>query len=105
MSTELRMLLAIVLSFLIFFLYQVVFVKEKPVERKEPPKKEAAMEAEAPAGDERVKVLEERPLVKQPDTAQAQDPGRKPGSVLLPVPVSAREKTRNRKLSFQRPGG
>ena len=76
MSSELRMLLAIVLSFLIFFLYQVLFVEEKPVERKEPPKKEAAMEAQVPAEDERVKVLEERTPVKQLETAQAQDPGR-----------------------------
>ena len=76
MSMELRMLLAIVVSFLIFFVYQVVFVKEMPVERKEPPKQEAAMEAEAPARDERVKVLEVRPSVKEPDTAQAQDAGR-----------------------------
>jgi YidC/Oxa1 family membrane protein insertase len=73
---ELRMLLAIVVSFLIFFVYQVVFVKEMPVEQKEPPKQEAAMEGEAPARDERVKVLEVRPSVKQPDTAQAQDAGR-----------------------------
>lgn len=76
MSTELRMLLAIVLSFLIFFVYQVIFVKETPVQRKEPPKKEAAMEAQAPVGDKRVKVLEERPSVKRPDVAQEQDLGR-----------------------------
>jgi YidC/Oxa1 family membrane protein insertase len=76
MSMELRMLLAIVLSFLIFFLYQVVFVKEMPVQRKEPPKKEAERDTQAPAGTERVKILEERPSVRQMDTAQAQDPGR-----------------------------
>lgn len=78
MSMELRrMLLAIALSFLIFFLWnKLPFMKEVPVERKEPPRKEAAMEPQAPAGDERVKVLEERPAVKQLDTAQAQDPGR-----------------------------
>ena len=76
MSMELRMLLAIVLSFLIFFLYQVLFVKEMPVQRKEPPKKEAESDAQAPAGVERVKVLEERPPVKQPGVAHEQDPAR-----------------------------
>ncbi len=76
MSTELRMLLAIVLSFLIFFLYQVAFVKDTPVQRKEPSKKEAAKEAQAPAEGERVKVLEERPPVEQPDVAQEERPGR-----------------------------
>ncbi len=76
MSMELRMLLAIVLSFLIFFLYQVLFVKEMPVQRKEPLKKEGEIETQAPARDERVKVLEERSSVKQPDVAQEQVPGR-----------------------------
>ena len=59
MSMELRMLLAIVLSFLVFFLYQVLFVKETPLEKKGPARK--AQKAEEPiiATDEEVRALDE----------------------------------------------
>jgi YidC/Oxa1 family membrane protein insertase len=90
MSMELRMLLAIVLSFLIFFLYQVLFVKEMPVQPKEPPKKEAESDTQAPAGAERVKVLEERPPVKQADVAQEQVPGR---TITISTPLYVAELT------------
>ena len=61
MSNELRMLLAIVLSFLVFFLYQVLFVKEPP---QPPPSEEGAEQKElaqeqAPVAAEGAKPLEE----------------------------------------------
>ncbi len=65
MSMELRMLLAIVLSFGIFFLYQVVFVKKAPLEKKEPGQKAQDLEKQIPAMDEGVRALDERPLQGQ----------------------------------------
>jgi len=62
MSMELRMLLAIVLSFGIFFLYQVVFVKKAPLEKKEPAWKAQGVEKQAIATDRDVSVLDERPV-------------------------------------------
>lgn len=76
MSTELRMLLAIVLSFLIFFLYQVVFEKEVPIQEKGPPAKEEPVDRPIPGAHEQVKALEEKPLVAEADIAQEQRPGR-----------------------------
>ncbi len=65
MSMELRMLLAIVLSFLIFFLYQTFFVKEVPVPQKTPATKFAEGEDLAPRPDDRVKeVVGFKPLVE-----------------------------------------
>jgi len=76
MSMELRMLLAIVLSFLIFFLYQVLFVKEVPVPKKELASEGKAVEEGAPAEAEAVKVLDEEPLVEQRDAKEEERPGR-----------------------------
>ena len=76
MSMELRMLLAIVLSFLIFFIYQVVFVKEVPVPKKELASEGKAVEEEAPAGAQAVKVLDEGPLVEELDVREEERPGR-----------------------------
>jgi len=61
MPMELRMLLAIVLSFGVFFLYQLVFVKKAPLEKKEPAQKAQGVEKQAPAMDEGVRVLDEKP--------------------------------------------
>jgi YidC/Oxa1 family membrane protein insertase len=65
MSTELRMLLAIVLSFGIFFLYQVLFVKKPPLEKKEPTQKAQQTDKQAPAMDENVRALDEKPLPEE----------------------------------------
>ncbi|MDY6953490.1 MAG: membrane protein insertase YidC [Thermodesulfobacteriota bacterium] len=63
MSMELRMLLAIVLSFLMFFLYQVLFVKEVPVPEKDLTSQGETVKEEAPVKAEAVKVLDEEPVV------------------------------------------
>jgi len=60
MSMELRMLLAVVLSFLVFFLYQVLFVKETPLQKKTPAEKPQRMQKETLAMDENVRALDER---------------------------------------------
>ncbi len=62
MSMGLRMLLAIVLSFTVFFLYQVVFVKEIPPEKKEPAERAQKVERETLATYEEVRGLEGKPL-------------------------------------------
>jgi YidC/Oxa1 family membrane protein insertase len=61
MPMELRMLLAIVLSFGVFFLYQLVFVKKAPLEKKEPAQKAQGVEKQAPGVDEGVRALDEKP--------------------------------------------
>ncbi len=76
MSMELRMLMAIVLSFLIFFVYQVIFVKKTPVGEKEPPGKEEVVEKQIPAHDEKVDVLEEEAQVKATDLVPEGRPAR-----------------------------
>lgn len=77
MSMELRMLLAIVLSFVIFFLYQVFFVKEVPVPEKAATTKPEAVEDQVPGWDERVKeVVAQEPLVVESDISTAQRQGR-----------------------------
>ena len=65
MSMELRMLLAIILSFGIFFLYQVVFVKEAPQENNEPVPKAQEANKQPLAMDEDVRVLDEKPLQEE----------------------------------------
>ncbi|MDY6839349.1 MAG: membrane protein insertase YidC [Thermodesulfobacteriota bacterium] len=76
MSMELRMLLAIVLSFLMFLLYQVLFVKEVPVPEKDLTSQSEAVKEEAPVEAEAVKVLDEEPLVEQQDVQEEGRPGR-----------------------------
>ena len=76
MSMELRMLLAIVLSFLLFFVYQVLFVKEVPVREQEPSRKEETAKKLIPAEDERVRVLGEKPTVEEDAISKKQRPGR-----------------------------
>jgi YidC/Oxa1 family membrane protein insertase len=58
---ELRLLLAIVLSFLLFFVYQVFFVKKPEVHKIPPAEKEVATKKETPTTDEAVRVLKETP--------------------------------------------
>jgi YidC/Oxa1 family membrane protein insertase len=65
MSMELRMLLAIVCSFLVFFVYQTLFVKETQLHEVASKPEETAQTA-APATEEAVKVVEEVPLVVTP---------------------------------------
>ncbi len=65
MSMELRMLVAIILSFGIFFLYQVVFVKEAPQETNEPVPKAQEANKQPLAMDEDVRVLDEKPLQEE----------------------------------------
>ena len=76
MSMELRMLLAIVLSFLLFFVYQVLFVKEVPVREQEPSRKEETAKQLIPAEDERVRILGEKPPVEEDVISKKQRPGR-----------------------------
>lgn len=59
MKIEVRMLFAIVLSFLVFFLYQVLFMKKVPLKEKELPKEVETVQKELPARDGGVKALEE----------------------------------------------
>jgi YidC/Oxa1 family membrane protein insertase len=75
-DTLLRTLLAIVLSFLVFFLYQVLFVKKVPAPEKEQVSQEETVEKPAPAQDGAVKVLDEEPLVPEPEVVEGQGPGR-----------------------------
>ena len=65
MSMELRMFVAIILSFGIFFLYQVVFVKEAPQENNEPVPKALEANKQPLAMDEDVRVLDEKPLQEE----------------------------------------
>lgn len=76
MSMELRMLLAIVLSFLLFFVYQVLFVKDVPVREQEPSRKEETAKQLIPAEDERVRILGEKPSVEEDVISKKQRPGR-----------------------------
>jgi YidC/Oxa1 family membrane protein insertase len=76
MSTELRMLLAIVLSFLMFFLYHVLFVKDAPVPQKDLSSQETAVEEKAPVEVEAVKVLDQEPVAAPQETEREERPGR-----------------------------
>jgi YidC/Oxa1 family membrane protein insertase len=76
MSMELRMLLAIVLSFVIFFIYQVTFVKKPQVYEVEPAKEGALTKKETSRTNSGVKVLEETPPVEEVDSSQKMAPGR-----------------------------
>jgi YidC/Oxa1 family membrane protein insertase len=76
MSMEIRMLLAIVMSFLIFFLYQAFFVKEPPVPEKAPARKAKAVEEQPIGRDEPVKLVEHGPVVEEGVPPAEQRPGR-----------------------------
>ena len=76
MSTELRMLLAIVLSFLVFFLYQVFFVKETQITEIPPVEEETAVQQRASQETEAVRMLSESPQDMQPLSMEDTAPGR-----------------------------
>ncbi len=67
MSTELRMLLAIVLSFLVFFVYQAMFGTDTKVHKTEPVKKENLTDRHLAATDKPIKMLDERAAVETQD--------------------------------------
>jgi YidC/Oxa1 family membrane protein insertase len=92
MSMELRMLLAIVLSFGIFFLYQVVFVKKAPLEKKEPAQKAEGVEKEALATDEDVRPLYEKPSQREIAVPR---PVREGKTITVSTPLYVAEFTEN----------
>jgi YidC/Oxa1 family membrane protein insertase len=75
MSMELRMLLAIVLSFLVFFVYQVFFVKDTQIHEVKPKLEDVAQTA-APLAEDAVKALEEAPQDAAPVPAMDTRVGR-----------------------------
>ena len=62
MSMELRMLLAIVMSFIVFFLYQALFVKEAPLEKKEIAERAQDAETQPPVWDKDTRAIDKKPL-------------------------------------------
>ena len=78
MQMELRMLIAIVLSFLVFFLYQVLFVEEPPVPAPTQETAEQKGPAQTPSkvADEGVKPIEESPLPLEVKTPSPSREGR-----------------------------
>ena len=73
---ELRLLLAIVLSFLLFFVYQVLFVKKTEVHEIAPAEKKVATEKEVSTEKERVRVLEDTPAEEKSVVSPAIGPDR-----------------------------
>ncbi len=92
MPMELRMLLAIVLSFGVFFLYQLVFVKKAPLEKKEPAQKAHGVEKQAPAMDEGVRALGEKP---SEGLASVPTPVRQGRTITVSTPLYVAEFTEN----------
>ena len=92
MSMELRMLLAIVLSFGIFVLYQVLFVKKAPLEKREPAQRVERVEKETPVADEDVKVLDEKPLQVGVEVPR---PARQGRTITVSTPIYVAEFTEN----------
>ena len=92
MSMELRMLLAIVLSFGIFFLYQVVFVKKAPLEKKELAQKAQGVEKETLAMDEDVRPLDEKPSQREIAVPRPVREGR---TITVSTPLYVAEFTEN----------
>ncbi|MBW1675065.1 MAG: membrane protein insertase YidC, partial [Deltaproteobacteria bacterium] len=92
MSMELRMLLAVVLSFGVFFLYHVFFMKKAPLENKEPTQIAERVEKEIPATVEGVRALDERPL--QPEVA-VPSPARQGRTITVSTPLYLAELTEN----------
>ncbi len=92
MSMELRMLLAIVLSFLIFMLYQVFFVKQPstPVDKKNAAREVESVERGTLAKDEGVKVLGDRP---SPVEGEIITPARQARTITVTTPLYVAEFT------------
>jgi len=92
MRMELRMLLAIVLSFGIFFLYQALFVKKAPLEKKEPTEKAQRVDKQSPAIDEDVRALYEMPSQREIAIPRAVRQGR---AITVSTPLYVAEFTEN----------
>jgi YidC/Oxa1 family membrane protein insertase len=92
MSMELRMLLAIVLSFLIFMFYQVFFVEETPapVHEKDTAQEVGGVKKETLAKDEDVKVLDEQPSLEE---AEIITPARQVRRITVSTPLYVAEFT------------
>lgn len=86
MRMELRMLLAIVLSFLVFFLYQVLFVKEppSPVPGEETTARKKAAEETTTVIDQGVKRLED---VSTPAQVSTVTPSRQGRTITVSTPL------------------
>ena len=97
MQMELRMLLAIVLSFLVFFLYQVLFVEEPPAPV--PVQEKAEQEAETPSAvvDEGAKPIEESAPEESapPLEVKAPSPSRKGRTITVSTPLYVAAFTEN----------
>jgi YidC/Oxa1 family membrane protein insertase len=89
---ELRMLLAIVLSFLIFMLYQVFFVKQPstPVDKKNAAREVESVERGTFAKDEGVKVLDDKP---SPVEGEIITPARQARTITVTTPLYVAEFT------------
>jgi YidC/Oxa1 family membrane protein insertase len=92
MSTELRMLLAIVLSFVVFLLYHVLFVKEpqRPLDTKETSDEIQQVERQISRPDENVRVVDETPLEK---TFEAINTAREARTITVSTPLYLAEFT------------
>ncbi len=92
MSMELRMLLAIVASFLIFMFYQVFFVEKTPapVHEKDAVQEVEGVKKETHAKDEDVKVLDEQP---PPEEAETITPTRQVRRITVSTPLYVAEFT------------
>jgi len=92
MSMELRMLLAIVSSFLIFMFYQVFFVEKTPapVHEKDAAHEVEGVKKETFAKDEDVKVLDEQPSLEE---AEIITPARQVRRITVSTPLYVAEFT------------
>ena len=77
MHMELRMLVAIILSFLVFFVYQALFVKKVPVPEKQPEGKTEVVQGQQPPKEKAVRTLPEKPSVEKAIAPRAERPVRK----------------------------
>jgi YidC/Oxa1 family membrane protein insertase len=95
MSSELRMLLAIVLSFLVFFLYQVLFVKTPPTPPEEATGQKEVVEAQSGVVDEDVKPIEPLEDESAPPEMPATAPTREGRTITVSTPLYVAEFTEN----------
>lgn len=98
MSMEVRMLLAIVLSFSIFLLYHVLFVKElpAPVDQKGAVQETQEVEDQSVAGLEDVKTLDEEPSQESlPEEVVVATPAQEGRTIAVSTPLYLAEFTEN----------
>lgn len=90
MSMELRMLLAIVLSFLIFMSYQVFFVEKAPapLDEKEEAQQVEGVERGATTEDKDVKVVDDKPST---DVVEIPTPSREARTISVSTPLYVAE--------------